>query len=293
MKRIPPPRRNGRDDFDRAVSRRNTANKKILKEVRNDVLAAYGQYSSLLADISGATPLPVREAESSALIGNYSLLDRGRPLEDLRSAVLAASEPNGYACPLCGRTQVSAIDHFLPKSEFPEFSIFAENLVAVCDRCNRRKGDHCDRDSGLLFFHVYFEDLPEREILFAEIEVSSSVSVSYALRAPSHIDQVPYERLRRQFEILELADFYQKEAVSEISDHSEVWHCAFEEGGADRVRLMADILAMSAQKRGVNNWKSALYRGLSRSEEFCQRGFSLIGRVVLGQGAGESSIVEV
>ncbi|CAD5379365.1 hypothetical protein OF001_U530002 [Pseudomonas sp. OF001] len=43
-------------------------------------------------------------------------------------------------CPLCGFGHASTLDHYLPKSKFPQFSILPLNLIPSCKDCNTGKG---------------------------------------------------------------------------------------------------------------------------------------------------------
>lgn len=275
--RLPLPERDKVADLDLAISRRRLATRQVLLNARQDVVNAYENYEAFLKDIKGFTSL----AEDSALLtkslqDNFSLLDKGRPLEGLRSHIFRAAEPQNFQCPLCGRAQVCALDHFLPKDQFPEYSILVDNLIPVCERCNRLKGAECDREGGMLMLHAYYDEFPNQEILFAEVGIDASVSISYELRRPGLMDSSLYRRIERQFDILRLLDFYQMEAVAEITDQVELYDDAFTASGSSGVENILAVLMRGAEKRGVNHWKAALYRGLSRSSEFCSGGYRML-----------------
>jgi hypothetical protein len=42
-------------------------------------------------------------------------------------------------CPMCGSLKTGQLDHYLPKADFAEFSVFSKNLVPACD-CNQKRG---------------------------------------------------------------------------------------------------------------------------------------------------------
>ncbi|WP_324287187.1 HNH endonuclease [Bacillus cereus] len=63
-------------------------------------------------------------------------------------------------CPYCDWHEIEkagvSIDHFLPKSKFPLFSIYPKNLVMSCPTCNDRiKGDRIK----LPIFHPYYDEV--------------------------------------------------------------------------------------------------------------------------------------
>ncbi|MEV5006890.1 HNH endonuclease signature motif containing protein [Streptomyces sp. NPDC055692] len=241
---------------------------------RTGIIDAYADYEDVLRDIRRFTSLADgSDVLTKALLGNYALLDKGRPLEDLRNSIFLTALSRNSQCPLCERAQVCALDHFLPKNHFPEYSILADNLIPVCERCNRLKGDECDRTDGLLMFHAYFDEFPDEEILFAEINVDSAISVRYSLRRSDEIDNLIFERVEKQFEMLGLFDFYQMEAVAELTDQVDLYAETFETSGDPGLQSMLRALTRGAERRGVNHWKAALYRALSRNMEFCSGGY--------------------
>ncbi|MFG1768320.1 HNH endonuclease [Nocardia salmonicida] len=242
--------------------------------VRTKIVDAYGDYENVLRDIRRFTSLAHgSDVLTKVLLGNYALLDKGRPLEDLRNSIFRAALSRNSRCPLCERAQVCALDHFLPKSEFPEYSILADNLIPVCERCNRLKGDECDRTDGLLMFHAYFDEFPDIELLLADIDVDNTVSIRYSLHRSDRIDDFTFERVEKQFEILGLFDFYQMEAIAELTDQIDLYDETYTCLGHLGLQSTLSALARGAERRGVNHWKAVLYRALSRNSEFCSGGY--------------------
>jgi hypothetical protein len=64
-------------------------------------------------------------------------------------------------CPMCGSSVTGALDHFLPKETFPEFSVMAANLVPACTSCNSSvKGrTYKGESSEEWLIHPYFDTL--------------------------------------------------------------------------------------------------------------------------------------
>ena len=274
MSRLPRPDRDLLADLDLAMSRRQLSFQRVLMNARTGIINAYDEYENVLRDIRSFTSLANdSDVLTKALLGNYALLDRGRPLEDLRNSIFLTALSRNSRCPLCERAQVCALDHFLPKNHFPEYSILADNLIPVCERCNRLKGDECDRTDGLLMFHAYFDDFPDKEILFTEISVDNTVSIRYSLRRGDEIDNFTFERVEKQFTTLGLFDFYQMEAVAELTDQVDLYDETYDSFGDSGLRSTLSALARGAERKGVNHWKAALYRALSRNIEFCSGGY--------------------
>ena len=274
MIRLPRPERDYLADLDLAVRRRRPPYRHILMGVRTGIIDAYGEYEDVLRDIRNFTSLAHgSDTLANALLGNYALLNRGRPLEELRNSIFRTALSRNSRCPLCERAQVCALDHFLPKKEFPEYSILADNLIPVCERCNRLKGDECDKVDGLLMFHAYFDEFPDTEILLAEIYVDNTVSIRFSLQRSEKIDDFTFERVKKQFDILGLFEFYQMEAICELTDQIDLYDETYSSFGDAGLRSTLSSLARGAERSSINNWKAALYRALCRNSEFCRGGY--------------------
>lgn len=68
-------------------------------------------------------------------------------------------------CPICGnkfydRRRVQ-LDHYLPKSLYPEFIITPVNLLPICSSCNFAKGDKND-----YIYNPYFDEIDFNKISF-------------------------------------------------------------------------------------------------------------------------------
>lgn len=78
-------------------------------------------------------------------------------------------------CPYCGFGEISEIDHFLPKSIYPEFSVFYFNLVPSCHICNSKKGNKKN-----ICIHPYLEDIKDIDkMLWAEFKLKNGSLIFY------------------------------------------------------------------------------------------------------------------
>jgi hypothetical protein len=68
--------------------------------------------------------------------------------------------------PMCGSSVTGALDHFLPKETFPEFSVMAANLVPACTNCNSSvKGRTYKGESPEEWLiHPYFDMLARSDL---------------------------------------------------------------------------------------------------------------------------------
>lgn len=83
----------------------------------------------------------------------------------------------GLNCPYCGieRHEMRDLDHFIPRKDYPEFSILSNNLIFICSKCNQHpnKGEQfLDTHGNRLFLNPYYDkELNTTQILDCNIEV--------------------------------------------------------------------------------------------------------------------------
>ena len=108
-------------------------------------------------------PMTTTPSLKNALYGLYDSSEK--IIQDMKDEIKSNYKDNelshnGERCPYCGilRQSPSALDHFLPRGVFPEYSILSKNLVYICERCNNKshKGSLVnDNDGKRLFLHPY------------------------------------------------------------------------------------------------------------------------------------------
>lgn len=104
-------------------------------------------------------------------------------------------------CPYCGLHLDSDFeyDHILPKSIYPEYTLLISNLVAVCSKCNRNKGNKLfGPGRQWLFIHPYYDLILRQNILSVtinlgnsawspEFSISNNIQANFRSRLDSHI----------------------------------------------------------------------------------------------------------
>ena len=75
------------------------------------------------------------------------------------------------SCQMCTIEPVGSFDHYLPKENFPEYSVHPFNLFPACSKCNGKKGVFLVDQSGTrLFLNLYLDILPQVEFLQVDFE---------------------------------------------------------------------------------------------------------------------------
>ncbi|MBR7191637.1 hypothetical protein [Gordonia sp. SCSIO 19800] len=214
------------------------------------------------------------EDAAVALRSNYRVLRSGA-LAEYGLSILGRSR----LCCLCGLRDVSELDHYLPKTIFPEYSVLTLNLIPVCGVCNRLKSEHYKAlDGRKAFIHAYFDDLPyEEEFLVARVDVDRAVLPFFEVAQTSQMSSETFDVLSGQFKRFGLAMYYAEEAVELLADKSDAIEGYFSDGGALAVQEYLARDARSVRKRhGANFWKSATLSAAASSTDFCEGGFRLL-----------------
>lgn len=178
--------------------------------------------------------------------------------------------PHGK-CPFCWFGQVSTLDHFLPKSRYPAYSIHVANLVPCCGDCNDGKGFKIlTKDRQIL--HPYFEAVEiERDVwLYASVKKTWPVTLEYFISPPDPWSAEQKCRLTNYFNDLDLSRRFSVEAVTELVELSDYL------GSLGKgVDIEGYLKGKAAVERGArpNSWKSAMFEAVSKDAWYINGGF--------------------
>jgi hypothetical protein len=269
MRSLDPPGLDAAGLYDSVSNRRAVVTKVLLRAVRPSVLAAYDDYENNQRDVTGLPPLPAPESTQRALRGNYDRLLQTHA--DVRDELL--SKPRWGNCPSCGDRQATTLDHYLPRSGYPEFALFPLNLVPCCRDCNTTKLDATRSNGDAVYLHLYLDVLDENEqFLFASLDVVAGLPViTYEVRPPSSMSTRLAGRVCTHFAALDLAKYFARRALEEAGARAQVVDAQLaahvpEATIRDGLREEAGY---AARQYGMNHWKHAALEALADSQPFC------------------------
>lgn len=178
-------------------------------------------------------------------------------------------------CPLCAHRDVTTLDHYLPKENYPEFAVLPINLVPSCMSCNGAKHTFIPATAGDQLFHPFFDDWSAFQLLRADVQVTQYIDVDFFID-PAGAPPNVVERAQNHFERLQLGSLYALNAAVElVSKRGElVEH--FDGGGTAALASELTREATSRRRPFRNTWQPALYRALAASDEFSSGGFNNI-----------------
>lgn len=115
-------------------------------------------------------------------------------------------------CPICGVNLAKEMDHYIPRENMPEFSVYRNNLIPLCHDCNHDKSSKwLGNDGHRLFFNAFYDgdNLPEN-IIDCRISLDETrtpcveVVLSQSLNREKEIDKLIISTIRE----LNLLDKY-------------------------------------------------------------------------------------
>jgi hypothetical protein len=173
-------------------------------------------------------------------------------------------------CPFCSADIAFELDHFLPKKAdeegFPEFAVLPLNLVPICHRCNKTKGESFSNLEEEQFIHPYFDRIDDVRWLYATIDKSfGKIDFKFLVDASSIPNEVLQKRLEYHFNELKLNSIYSLKAAEEFCAHERKLQKDFKEHGLEFIQQDLLEKAESCEAYNKNSWRTAMYYALSQN----------------------------
>lgn len=170
-------------------------------------------------------------------------------------------------CPFCGGIgSASNVDHFLPKANYPQFSIFPGNLVPVCRDCNTEKSNKIYPLQEMQILHPYYDANHYycQRWVFAKILSINPLLVSFEAIPPRSWSDIDSYRVKNHFKQFDLAKRYSIQARSEIPTIVSQRSNSLRSLSSETYR--SHLEAAITLDLPINHWKRALYECLSNDE---------------------------
>ena len=128
MRSIPHLAVDATDVFDEIAAAKHLLRRGRMLAARAEVLAAYQGYEDAAPEVGGLDRVPLTDLQKEAM--RHAFTVETEPMTVLRGDLL--KRISVARCPFCGISESSTLDHYLPKEQYPEFSVFPKNLVPSC-----------------------------------------------------------------------------------------------------------------------------------------------------------------
>jgi len=175
-------------------------------------------------------------------------------------------------CPFCGVGRVKTLDHYLPETKFPTFSVLPYNLIASCRDCNTGKSTNYATTQNTQTLHPYYDDYTHEQWLYAKVLESVPVSIEFYVNPPSNWNQVDKDRVQEHFNSYELAERFSIEASNTLADLREEF--ILYKSTPSIIQKELEKKARVYESRYKNSFETAMYQALYKSQWYCNGGYS-------------------
>lgn len=263
--------------FDEIAAAKHQPRRSRMQAARAEVLAACQGYETAVPEVGELDEAALTDPQKEAM--RHAFTVETEPMARLRGNLL--KRISVARCPFCGISESSTLDHYLPKEQYPEFSVFPKNLVPSCAVCNTRKRDRI-LDEGTkvrMFLHPCYDVIPDAEFLTVRARMEADALIlSYRLTRPAGMALRTFRHLRSHFNELDLADRYRRMGLEHLGGQYPALRRAY--GSSENAERVAEKLIEGAvdfeEVSGPNHWLAKLYRALAGNDEFCDGGFELV-----------------
>jgi hypothetical protein len=238
--------------------------------IRPQLLAAYAAYEAARPDTLHQLPpinLSLADRETLDLVfkrryGRFRALWHG-----LTDHFESTGEST---CPYCNFGEQWEHDHYLPKSAFPEFSLYPNNLVPICKQCNGKKLARYQQNGIRLFQHLFSELNGVVGFLCVAIAYEPRLRVEYSLTRPASLTPAQFTVLEQHFDKLDLADRYARQASTVLAklvrQFRKPENLAL---GPGHLRQRLNQMAVDRTAASPpHHWEAVLMQALAASDDF-------------------------
>lgn len=195
----------------------------------------------------------------------YRILEKlkGRAFYD----EIILSAPNNI-CPYCTIKTVKTIDHFLPKSEYPSYSITPLNLVPSCRDCNTDKKISYPTNSNDQTFHPYFDKVDKECWIKAELRQSEPLSFQYNVIRPAGWNNTKFNRASSHFKGYNINQLFSNEADRELRGMQHQLKILHSKDMNLLKQHLEETYVSCLNGLGILDWKTLMYKELSTNNWF-------------------------
>jgi len=174
------------------------------------------------------------------------------------------------SCPVCGSPVTGDLDHYLPRTSYPEFSIMRANLVPACTHCNSGvKKSTVHGEAPQRFIHPYFDEWAGQDVWYVDIAPPFKAA-TFIPRPQPELDEPNDEIVKFHLENV-LGDQFQLSMATEWSTlPTQIKLRTNDLNAATVTAQIEQELQVARASKGNNSWHAALFRGVQRNPDAIQ-----------------------
>lgn len=170
-------------------------------------------------------------------------------------------------CPYCTMQSVKTIDHFLPKNDYPSYSITPLNLVPSCRDCNLEKRTNAPVGAEDQTFHPYFDVVDDRCWIKAVLMATEPLSFQFEVIQPDGWSDNLFKRAKTHFKSYNINELFSTAADRALRGTQQRLKELFRDKTTLKEHLEASYHS-NQDGLGILDWKTLMYKELSTNEWF-------------------------
>jgi hypothetical protein len=186
--------------------------------------------------------------------------------------ILVSADDN---CPFCGGIgHPKNLDHYLPKANFPQYSILPANLIPCCRDCNTEKKNAVAQTLGGQSLHPYLDKSKyfTEQWVCASVSHSDPVSLRFFAKPPGQWSLQEQQRVNSHFREYGLAGRFGIEAGRELATLTHLRKKILSKMSTQSFQnYLTDVASDNALR--LNDWKRVMYQTLASDQQFCSYSF--------------------
>ncbi|EGR2475303.1 HNH endonuclease [Vibrio cholerae] len=170
-------------------------------------------------------------------------------------------------CPCCGEPgKPGTLDHYLPKSKYPEFSIVVENLTPMCTDCQELKGsDVQDEDGNKVYIHPYYDSI-EQVLIELDIRPPYENPSAFIAHVPGATPEPLKSLTKRHIREIDFVNRFEEFCCNEYSDLLSTLAEEQKDENREPVQKTIGRFLTKARKQSDNRWEAIFYRGVLNNQ---------------------------
>lgn len=207
----------------------------------------------------------LREKRKQTLINLYSPDEGKTPydiLEELRRG------HNLLFCPCCGEPgKPTTLDHYLPKTMYPELAVIIANLTPMCNECQQNKSsDYFDANRNKIYIHPYFDPIEQVNLSIDIKEPYATPTFELTILENGDNNEF-YELLKRHINGVKFSERFDEFCRNEYMALLRTMSLERQDAEPDRASKIIRRFKRQHESQSPNRWEAIFYRGILNNTE--------------------------
>lgn len=258
------------NEFDSITQVKHKPSKENLIILRPEVKNNYDEYLINFKNIQNKSPHTFTSNESDELRNCY--VNPTSPLNKLKAKIInAQTDTFKFICPYCLIINHTTFDHYIPKEEFPVYSVCSKNLIPCCSFCNGKKNQFWRENGNRTIIHFYNDIIPQQQFLYCDINFNDQIPiVIYYLKFQPNFNSDLKYIIENHYNKLDLINRYNENIPSVLSNIETDYNSLvqFKPSNFEVSNFLISKANEYYLKFGKNYWQAIAYETLAKSKKF-------------------------